>query len=426
MTVKVTRRVFLQSLALAPATIAARTRIDRTWPVWLPRMAFTPHGAATRGDLLVVIFLRGAADALNMIVPHGEQAYYTQRPTISIGRLDDGREESALRSIDLDGFFGLHPSLGPLLPAWEAGHLAAIHACGAPDDSRSHFKAMELMERGVESAKGPASGWINRHLATFDSGNPSPLRAIGLGEVAPRSLRGAVPVSALRSIADFHLGGDAELAGMMHAGLSSLYASDERLADVGQETLEIIETIEKLDPEEYIPRGGLAYPETEFGYGMRQIAMLAKADVGLEVAAIDVGGWDTHFAQGGSEGHMSNLLADLGQGLSAIYADLLLMADRLTVVVMTEFGRRVKENASLGTDHGHGSVMLLLGGNANGGRVHGAWPGLEAGQLFGPGDLEVTTDYRDVLAEVCLKRLNNPAIGEIFPDYQPEKSGFVK
>jgi uncharacterized protein (DUF1501 family) len=389
-------------------------------------MAFTPYGASTRGDLLLVLFLRGAADALNVIVPHGEQAYYTMRPTISIGRPDDARIESALRSVDLDGFFGLHPSLAPLLPAWEAGHLAPIHACGAPDDSRSHFKAMELMERGVESAKGPASGWINRHLATFDSGNPSPLRAIGLGEMAPRSLRGAVPVSALRSIADFHLGGNLELASMMHAGLFSLYAADERLADAGQETLEIIETIEKLDPEGYVSSGEVAYPETEFGYGLRQIAMLAKAEVGLEVAAIDIGGWDTHFAQGGSQGHMSNLLTDLGQGLAAIHEDLSLMADRLTVVVMTEFGRRVRENASLGTDHGHGSAMLLLGGHVNGGRVHGSWPGLEVGHLFGPGDLKVTTDYRDVLAEVCLKRLNNPAIAEIFPDYQPQKSGFVR
>jgi uncharacterized protein (DUF1501 family) len=308
---------------------------------------------------------------------------------------------------------------------WQAGHLAPIHACGAPDESRSHFRAMELMERGVEDERGPGSGWIGRHLATLNTGNPSPLRAVGLGQLPQRSLSGAVPVSALRSIADFHLGGDARAVAQMQAALTTLYGNNEPLSAVGQETLDILDTLQALDPLGYRPAGGARYPDSEFGLGLRQIAMLIKADVGLEVAAVDVGGWDTHFAQGGSEGLMAGLLADLAGGLAAFHADLVDQADRLTVVVMSEFGRRAQENGSLGTDHGHGSLMLLVGGHVVGNRVHGAWPGLAPEQLIGPGDLAVTTDYRDVLAEVCLKRLNNPALAEIFPGYTATPRGFL-
>ncbi len=372
------------------------------------------------GDTLVVVFLRGAADALNIVMPFGEQAYYSHRPSLALPRPDDYRFPVNGRALDLDGFFGLHPSLKDLLPAWKAGHLGVIHACGAPDESRSHFKAMELMERGVEDEKGPASGWIGRHLATFNNGNPSPLRAIGLGEMTQRSLYGAVPVTALRSIADFHLGGDLHAVAQMQAALTSMYAGPDPLSQAGKETLDILDALGKLDADKYQATGELTYPDSAFGLGLKQIAMLIKAQVGLEVAAIDLGGWDTHFAQGASEGLMPGLLADLGQGLAAFYGDLVDQVGELTVVVMSEFGRRVRENASLGTDHGHGSLMFVLGGNVKGGQVFANWPGLGQGQLFGPGDLAVTIDYRDVLAEVITKRLKNQALGEIFPDYQPK------
>jgi uncharacterized protein (DUF1501 family) len=286
------------------------------------------------------------------------------------------------------------------------------------------------MERGVDDERGPASGWIGRHLATLNTGNPSPLRAVGLGQLPQRSLSGAVPISALRSIADFHLGGDERAAAQMQAALGALYgpaaAAQPELSVVGRETLEILDTLQTLDPLGYRPSGDRPYPDSEFGLGLRQIAMLIKAEVGLEVAAIDVGGWDTHFAQGGSEGLMAGLLADLAQGLAAFHADLFDYAHRLTVVTMSEFGRRAQENGSLGTDHGHGGLMLLMGGHVVGGRVHGRWPGLGEGQLVGPGDLAVTTDYRDVLAEVCTKRLNNGALDAIFPGYQAQLRGFVE
>ena len=417
------RSEFMHALRQSCCEPAAADRVRQTWPAWMPRLAF---GDAPRGDTLVVVFLRGAADALNIIVPHGEAAYYAQRPTLAIARPDDTAAKAAYRAVDLDGFFGFHPALRPLLPAWQQGHLAPIHACGAPDESRSHFKAMELMERGAEDSAGPASGWINRHLASLDTGNASPLRAVGLGEAAQRSLQGAIPVTALRSISEFHLAGDRRIEQLMQAGLSSLYRGDDPLSTLGRETLRILDTLERLHPETYRPGDLAVYPNSEFGLGLLQIAMLVKAEVGLEVAAVDLGGWDTHFAQGANEGYMAGLLADLGQGLAALHADLADFHSRLTVVVMTEFGRRVQENASLGTDHGHGSLMLLLGGNVVGNTIHGRWPGLEQDQLFGPGDLAVTTDYRDVLSEICGLRLNNPAHSQIFPNHQPRRFGFLR
>lgn len=415
------RRTFLRAAGLGLAPLA--------WPAWMPRMSFAPPHTAPRGDVLVCIFLRGAADVLNMVVPHGEAEYYRLRPTLAVPRPDDARARADGRAIDLDGFFGLHPALAALAAAWQDRQLAFVHACGAPDESRSHFYAMELMERGVTAAAGPASGWIGRHLASLDTGNSSPLRAIGLGERAQRSLQGPVPAAALRSIVDFHLGGDARAAQQMQAALAALYAggavADPTLGALGRDTLDVLAAIEQLDPATYRPAGDARYPAGEFGLGLQQVAMLIKAEVGLEVACLDLGGWDTHIAQGGSSGPMAALLAELGAGLAALYADLRDQAGRLLVVTMSEFGRRAQENGGLGTDHGHGSMMMLLGGAVAGGRVHGHWPGLAREQLVGPGDLAVTTDYRDVLGELVAKRLNNPNLAEVFPGYAPAFGGLV-
>lgn len=387
----------------------------QTLPTWMPRLSFAPVNTAPRGDTLVVVFLRGAADVLNMVVPHGEDAYYQLRPSLGIARPDDSSTKKEERAVDLDGFFGLHPNMAPLLSAWQSEQLAIIHACGAPDESRSHFKAMELMERGVDDERGPASGWIGRHLATLNTGNSSPLRAVGMGTRPQKSLTGSVPVSALRSIADFHLGGDQRALQQMRMALSTVYQNDV----MGQDTLSIMNTLQTLDPLTYAASRDAKYPDTEFGLALKQTAMLIKAQVGLEVSAIDLGGWDTHFAQGSSTGLMPNLMKDLAEGLAAFHADMFDYQNQLTTVTMSEFGRRASENGSLGTDHGHGSMMMVLGGNVDGGKVHGEWPGMEEGQLIGPGDLAVTTDYRDVLSEILTKRLNNPATDEIFPEYQP-------
>lgn len=389
-----------------------------------PYQAFAPATAAP-GDTLIVIFLRGAADMLNLIVPHREDAYYQLRPSLGIPRPDDGRARVEQRAIDLDGAFGLHPALRPMLPAWQARHLAIIHACGAPDESRSHFKAQELMERGVSDERGPASGWIGRHLATLgtsrsaDTANLSPLRAIGLGEIPQRSLSGSAPITAFRSIADFRFGSDARHAHILQSALAALYTGEQPLAALGRETLGLLSAFSTHNPSDYPAVSDPPYPQGKFGLGLQQIAMLIKAGLGLEVAAIDLDGWDTHFAQGGAAGQMANLAAELGQGLAALYADLTSHLQHLTVVVMTEFGRRAYENGSLGTDHGHGGAMLVLSGNVLGGKVYADWPGLSPGQLLPPGDLAVTTDYRHVLAEICLKRLRNPALAQIFPGFTP-------
>ena len=413
----VTRRHFLQS--------AARGLVPLVWPRWMPRLAFAPPQTAPRGDVLVCVFLRGAADGLNMVVPHGEDTYYRLRPTLAIPRPDDHAAPAAQRTRNLDGFFGLHPALAPLMPAWEAQHLAVVHACGSADESRSHFQAMELMERGVDGATSPASGWIGRHLAALDTGNTSPLRAIGLGDRVPRALQGSIPAAALRSITDFHLGGDPQQAAQMQAALAALYTSADPLGATGAGTLDVLHTLVALDPARYAAAPGVQYPASDFGQGLRQVALLIKAGVGLEVACLDLGGWDTHFVQGGSEGTLAALLADLGAGLAAFYADLHQYHDHLLIVTLSEFGRRVQENGSLGTDHGHGGLMLLLGGGIRGGHVHGRWPGLAADQLVGPGDLAVTTDYRAVLSELVQQRLNNPHLADVFPGYTPQFPGVL-
>jgi len=400
--------------------------VQARWPSWMPRLAFSPQSSSLAGDLLVVVFLRGAADTLNMVVPHGEDAYYSLRPSLGVPRPDDSRSSKGKRALDLDGFFGLHPAMESLLPVWQDGELAIVHACGAPDESRSHFKAMELMERGAENERGPASGWLGRHLASLENGNTSPLRAVGLGELAPRSLYGPVPVATLRSISDYHLQGSPQQLKLFQASLEAMYSGPNRDAVIGRETLALLQKLQNMEAQGYLPRLEAAYPESEFGMGLKQVAALAKADLGLEAAALDLGGWDTHFAQGSVDGLMPRLMQDLAQGLSAFYSDLTDLRDRLSIVVMTEFGRRAYENASLGTDHGHGALMLLLGGGVNGGRVHGRWPGMEREQLFGPGDLAVTTDYRDVLGEVCLKRLNNPNLAAVFPGYSVKVGEILK
>jgi uncharacterized protein (DUF1501 family) len=398
------------------------TTLTQALPTWLPRLAFAPQNTAPHGDTLVVVFLRGAADILNMVVPHGEEAYYQLRPSLGIPHPDDNNAKKEERTVDLDGFFGLHPTMGSLLGGWQSEHLAIIHACGAPDESRSHFKAMELMERGVEDERGPASGWIGRHLATLNTANTSPLRAVGMGTRPQRSLSGSVPVSALRSIADFHLGGDARTLQQMRLALNTVYADDV----LGLDTLSIMDTLQGLDPLTYTAARSAKYPDTEFGLALKQTAMLIKAEVGLEVSAIDVGGWDTHFAQGSTSGLMPNLMKDLADGLAAFHADMFEYMNHLTVVTMSEFGRRASENGSLGTDHGHGSMMMVLSGTVDGGKVHGQWPGMGEGQLIGPGDLAVTTDYRDVLSEILTRRLNNEALNEIFPNYEPKMRGIFK
>jgi uncharacterized protein (DUF1501 family) len=409
------RRVFLRSAGLGGLIL----------PAWFPRVAFSA-APSTQRDVLVCIFLRGGADGLNVVVPVGDDDYYRSRPALAI--LPPGSAGRA--AIDLDGFFAFHPSLAPLKELYDDGVLAAVQATGSPDKTHSHFDAMDFMERGTPGSKAIPTGWLGRHLVTLDTGNRSPFRAVGVGSLLPASLRGPVPATALRSIAGFHLQGrpgEEDAIARFQARLSSLHAGDAWLDLQARQTLEAVATLAAADPGSREPANGARYPDTAFGKALRQTAQLIKADLGLEVACVDMGDWDTHAQQGRVTGPMADLLAELAAGLTAFYADLSNRMSRITVVTMSEFGRRVRSNGSGGTDHGHGNFMFLLGGGVRGGRVYGDWPGLARDQLVGPGDLAITTDYRTVLAEILERRLRNPGTAEVFPGFtSPGHLGLVR
>jgi len=394
-------------------------------PSWMPRLAFAPQGVAPRGDVLVCIFQRGAMDGLNALVPVGDSDYYRVRKNIAIAQPKVGDEKSA---IDLDGFFALHPALRSLKPVWDEGLLAPVHAAGSSDPTRSHFDAMQYMEAGTPGSKTTTTGWLGRHLTTLNTGNTSPLRAVGMGNLLQASLRGPVPATVLQSIADFHLRGKPEAVQTFQKTLYALYTAkqtDPLLTAAAHDIDDTMSLLAKINVASYKPASGVEYAKTEFALGMMQIAQLIKADVGLEVACIDVGGWDTHANEGGADGQMARLLKDLGDTLGAFTTDLREHMNHVLVVTMSEFGRRVSENAAGGTDHGHANCMFLIGGHVVGNQVHTQWPGLAKENLHEGLDLKLTTDYRDVLCEVITKRLGNTRIGQIFPDYTPHYRGVV-
>jgi len=406
----ITRRQFLQTGAVGGVLGVSQN----LFPRWMPRMAFGQAGSRER-DVMVVIFNRGGMDGLNAVVPFGEGAgYYDKRPTIAIGE-PDGTDNTA---INLNDFFGLHPRLRPLKDIYDAGALTVIHGVGSPDPSRSHFEAMEFMERGIPGDKMTATGWVARHLATASWTNNSPFRAVGMGTMLPASLRGEISALALRSIADFHLGGRQEQLAQVQKTLSGLYRVETPTDILSGQAAQVFNTMTQLEDlanQYYEPQYGAEYPDSEFGQGLRQIAQLIKADMGLEIACVDSGGWDTHDGQGSVDGEMAFLLDDFGRGLAAFYADMQDHMSRVTVVTMSEFGRTAVENASAGTDHGRASVMFVMGGASAGG-VYADWRGLTP-DAMDEGDLAVTTDYRDILAELLIKRVKNPLVDQIFPNH---------
>jgi uncharacterized protein (DUF1501 family) len=389
---------------------------------WLPRMAFfnqTPD--RSQGNVLVCIFQRGGMDGLNVVMPQGDPDYINLRPTLAIPEMKPGDASTA---IDLDGFFGLHPSLAPLKDAWDDKGLAIVHAVGSPDPTHSHFDAMDYMERGTPGEKQIPTGWLARHLQITASQTGSPFRAVGFGGLLQASLRGPVPAVALESITDFHLGGNKQspLLSQFQSDLSDLYSFDTVLDPQAVLTLDATETLKQVAASTYQPAGGAQYPASQFGKALEQVAQLIKSQVGLEIAALDIGGWDTHVNEGALVGQMPKLLDDLAVSLAAFYQDMGDGMKGVTVVTMSEFGRRAKENGGGGTDHGHGNVMFVLGKRINGGKVYGKWPGLAPEKLVAPGDLAVTTDFRSVLGELVQKHLQDPQIGQVFPDfsaYQP-------
>jgi uncharacterized protein (DUF1501 family) len=404
------RRVFLRNSALA--MVGAGTA-----PQWLQRALYAAGAPSPRRKILVAIFQRGAADGLNVVVPHAERAYYELRPTIAIPR--PSAEGGAL---DLDGFFGLHPSLAALKPLFDQRRLAIVDAVGSPDPTRSHFDAQDYMESGTPGRKSIDSGWMNRALGKPE-GKPSPVRAVGLGPVLPRALRGSQAAVAMQSIGAFQVR-DPRAA----VEFQQMYEAspDPVMQATARETFEAMSMLQSIQKQAYTPAAGADYPRAPLGDSLKQIAQLIKSDVGMEMAFADIGNWDHHAQEVGqtpSEGRLSDLLRTFGQALAAFWTD---MGDRMqdiAVVTMSEFGRTARENGNRGTDHGHANCMFVMGSDVKGGKVYGKWPGLEREQLYEGRDLALTTDFRDVLGELVSRHSGNPSLQGVFPGYDPKFLG---
>jgi uncharacterized protein (DUF1501 family) len=377
-------------------------------PLWLERAAAAGNGNGANKKVLVAVFQRGAADGLNIVVPHAEKAYYAGRPSIAIPKPGDG--DGAC--VDLDGFFGLHPSLRPLAPIFAEKKMAIIHAAGSPDPTRSHFDAQDYMESGTPGVKSTRDGWLNRVLAKESGG--SPVRAVSLGPVLPRALRGSSAAVALDSVRDFRVKDP-----MAGEDYMARYAAtvDAELKGTGKDTFAAVSMLESLRKTPYRPANGAVYPKGKLSRSLEQIAQMIKGDLGLEVAFADMGGWDHHVNE---TNQMKGMLGEYGDALVAFYQDLGPRMDDVAVVTMSEFGRTARENGSRGTDHGHANAMFVLGGGVQGGKVLGKWPGLEREQLYEGRDLAVTTDFREVLSTVVQSHLGQKDLSRVFPGFSDQ------
>jgi uncharacterized protein (DUF1501 family) len=408
----ISRRYFLKNGGIAMLGMASL-------PSFLQRAVAAT--AAPNKKKMVVLFQRGAMDGLNVVVPFAERNYYQLRPTIAIPAPSRGGADAA---IDLDGFFGLHPSLQPLQPLFGNGQLAIVQAVGSPDPTRSHFDAQDFMESGTPGVKATDDGWLNRAMQSMPEENSSPFRAVAFGPYLPRTLQGSAPAVSIPDLKQFKMNGPQQT---VEGGFEAMYAQtvDQALRGVGQETFEAIDQLKKINPDSYQAENGAQYPTSRFGKSLQEIAELLKADLGLEVAFLDSGGWDHHVNEGGVQGQLSNLLRDLGQGIAAFHQD---MGDRMSDIVfvsMSEFGRTAHENGNRGTDHGHANCMFVMGGDVKGGKVYTRWPGMSEGQLHDGRDLAVTTDYRSVLGEIMAKHLGGRNLNAVFPGFANDPKQFL-
>jgi uncharacterized protein (DUF1501 family) len=407
---ELSRRSFVSAAAASPLIAWAFSGA-------LPRVALAKSARGSMRDVIVSIYLRGASDGLTMCVPHADDDYYAARPQLAIPRPNSG---SANAAINLDGFFGLPPAMQPLLPAYLDGRLLFVHACGSTDPSRSHFEAQRYMEVGVPRTS-TATGWLGRHLASVSPLDPdAPLRGVGISTALQQTLVGGPLTIPVSNIAAFDLTGNGSTLAARRAALADMYAaSGAPLAAVAATTIDTISLLDAISFETYVPANGATYPATNFGTAMKSAAALIKAQAGVEAIAVDIGGWDTHNAQGNTgNGALALLMSQLAGSMGAFYADMNGSPNLgYTVVAMSEFGRRVSENASQGTDHGHGNAMLVMGTCVTGGRVLANWPGLAVPNRFEGLDLQVTTDYRDVLAEIVQRRLGNANLDVVFPNH---------
>lgn len=417
-----TRREFICGCSAAIAALSGG---------WISDLVFAASDDTTPRDILVTIFLRGGCDGLGLLAPADDANYVAARGDL---RIETSGPNAGIRlpnaPAPLD--FRLHPKAGPLKELYDDRSLAIVHACGLTSGTRSHFEAMDYMERGFPNGSGTASGWLARHLTSINAGGMIP--ALAASSNTPTSLQGNAAVVATNNVANFKLIGDAKYTKQQQTILQSAYAGSTGLHRAGLTTLDTIGKIDNSIPKDangnprpYVPENGADYPTQVGGSlsnALKTVAQLIKMDVGLQVATVDYGGWDTHESQANV---FPNLIDGLSRAISAFYNDLVRYYHRLTVVVMSEFGRRLRANRSGGTDHGHGNVMLVLGGYVNGGKIFGAWPGLANEQLDNGVDLAITTDYRTVLSEIVAQRLANPNLAQVFPNFTvPPAMGIVR
>lgn len=401
----ISRRVFVRSGALGLVSFG----FD---PLFLSRAAYAvaPAGQAAARRTLVCLFQRGAVDGLSMVVPHGEQQYYRERPRIAIPRAS---------VVDLDGHFGLHPELAPLKPFWDAGSLAAVPAVGSPDPTRSHFDAQDYMESGTPGVKSTTDGWANRFCQNAREHTDTPFRAVAFGPQLPRIMAGTAPSLAIDDLRTFGVRARPGGADQLTRAFEALYAGSATglLATSATESFEAIRMLRTANPSGRPAEHGATYPPGRLGQSLQQIAQLIKAGLGLEIAFADMSGWDTHVNQGNDQGQLSARLRELGQAVAAFATDLGEGMRDVCVLTMSEFGRTVRENGTGGTDHGHGTAMLVLGGTVNGRRVAGRWPGLDPADRYEGRDVAVTTDFRDLFAEILTRHLGARDLSAVFPGY---------
>lgn len=408
---KVSRRGFMVGCSAAIASMTGG-------------LSFTAFGSAAdepNQEILVVVFLRGGMDGMNLVMPiaGADRGHYeARRPALAVPNAGDNR------ALELTDFFGLHPAAAPLRDLYVDKHLAVIHAAGLTSDTRSHFDAMQYMELGTPDQKNGTTGWLTRHLQSASNLPPEIIMpAMAAGSLQPTSLLGSYESIGMTSPRDFNMGSHWRYGDWMRQSMRQMYTGDNWLQEAGIQTMNAVDVMEWAAPEKYTPENGAVYPSSGFGNHLQSVAQMIKMQVGLRIATVDLGGWDTHEYQGDNvTGYFANHVGQLAQGLNALYTDLSNSAGtdhtkRLTLVVMSEFGRTFAENKSRGTDHGHGNVMLVLGDAVNGGQVYGQWPGLATEQLYDRRDLQITTDYRRVLSEILIRRFANNNLGYIFPDY---------
>ncbi|HEX8736378.1 MAG TPA: DUF1501 domain-containing protein [Pyrinomonadaceae bacterium] len=415
------RRYFLKSSGIALASFGLMSAAPNFLHQFADAQTLT--NAKGKRKILITIFQRGAVDGLNMVVPYGEDSYYELRRNIAIQ--SPNRTDGA---INLDGFFGLHPSLKPFETFWKNKQLAVIHSVGSPDNTRSHFDAQDYMESGTPGVKSTRDGWLNRVLQTKQSEKDSPFRAVSMTSQIPRSLIGRAPTVAMTNLADFSIKAGVYTQSVA-GGFENIWQENSKdgLGETGKETFEAVNFLKQANPAQFKPENGAVYPNTQFGRSLRQIAQLIKANVGLEIAFTDTGNelrWDTHANEGGARGQLANFLRDFGASIAALATDLGQRMDDVIILTMSEFGRTARQNGTGGTDHGHGNAMFILGNSVKGGKVYGDWKGLKSAQLYEGRDLDVTTDFRDVFAEVSMKHLGNKNLDKIFPSYKTDTKKF--